>query len=160
ARRLVRDVGGRFFEIPEEQKELYHAAAVLASGGLAALLSISLEILGRCGLGEKEARRVLLPLVERTIANIESVGPAGAMAGPVRRGDLGTIRRNTRALAGVQPDWARIYKLLAQRSIVFFLNRIRRVTAASGTVRRHEMAADQVDSGNDPMWWAKSQLIV
>jgi len=117
ARRLVRDVGGRFFEIPEEQKELYHAAAVLASGGLAALLSISLEILGRCGLGEKEARRVLLPLVERTIANIEAVGPARAMTGPVRRGDLGTIRRNTRALAGVQPDWARIYKLLAQRSI-------------------------------------------
>src|SRR5262245_49799497 len=31
ARKLVRDMGGRTFEIPTRQKELYHAGAVLAS---------------------------------------------------------------------------------------------------------------------------------
>jgi predicted short-subunit dehydrogenase-like oxidoreductase (DUF2520 family) len=118
ARRLVTDIGGRFFEIPTEQKELYHAGAVLVSGGLTALISISLEILGRCGLSERERKRVLFPLIEGTIANIQAVGPAQAMTGPIRRGDTGTIRRNTRALADVQPDWARIYKLLAKRSLI------------------------------------------
>jgi len=116
ARRLVRGIGGRFFEIPTAQKELYHAGAVLASGGLAALLSISLEILGRCGLSEEAAKRILFPLIEGTMANIQAVGPARAMTGPVRRGDEGTIKRNTRALSSVDQDWARIYKLLAKRS--------------------------------------------
>jgi len=118
ARRLVRSIGGHFFEIPTEHKELYHAGAVLASGGLTALISISLEILGRCGLGEKEARRVLFPLIEGTIANIKAVGLARALTGPVRRGDTGTIRRNTRALARLQPEWAKIYKLLAKRALI------------------------------------------
>jgi len=116
ARKFVRSIGGRFFEIPTAQKELYHAGAVLASGGLTALLSISLEILGRCGLNEKAANRVLFPLIEGTMANIQAVGPARALTGPVRRRDAGTIRRNIRALACVDQDWAKIYKLLAKRS--------------------------------------------
>jgi predicted short-subunit dehydrogenase-like oxidoreductase (DUF2520 family) len=116
ARRLVRSIGGRFFEIPTAEKELYHAGAVLASGGLDALASISLEILGRCGLSEKVAKRVLFPLIEGTLANIQTVGPARAMTGPVRRGDSGTIRRNVQALARVDDDWAGIYRLLAKRS--------------------------------------------
>jgi len=117
ARKMVRDIGGRTFEIPTARKELYHAGAVLASGGLTALLSISLEILSLCGLREKDARRVLFPLIEGTIANIKAVGPARALTGPIRRHDTGTIRRNTRALAATQPDWARIYRLLAKRSL-------------------------------------------
>jgi len=118
ARILVREIGGRFFEIQTGQKELYHAGAVLASGGLTALVSISLEILSRCGLGRKDATRVLFPLIEGTIANIKAVGPAQALTGPVRRRDTGTIRRNTKALASVEPDWGRIYSLLARRSLI------------------------------------------
>jgi len=117
ARKIVADIGGRTFQIGTAQKELYHAGAVLASGGLTALLSISLEILGRCGLHEKDARKVLLPLIEATIANIKTIGPARALTGPMRRGDAGTIRRNVRALGRAQPDWARIYRLLARRSL-------------------------------------------
>ena len=116
ARRLVRSLGGRFFEIPTAQKELYHAGAVLASGGLDALVSVSLEILVRCGLSEIGAKKVLFPLIEGTMANIQAVGPTRAMTGPVRRGDGGTIKRNIQALALVDEDWARIYKLLAKRS--------------------------------------------
>jgi predicted short-subunit dehydrogenase-like oxidoreductase (DUF2520 family) len=118
ARRLVRDIRGLFFEIPTARKELYHAGAVLASGGLTALISISLEILVRCGLTAKEATKVLFPLIQGTINNIQAVGPSQAITGPIRRGDAGTIRRNTRALARVQQDWARIYKLLAKRGLI------------------------------------------
>jgi predicted short-subunit dehydrogenase-like oxidoreductase (DUF2520 family) len=118
ARKLVTDIGGRFFEIPTEQKGLYNAGAVLGSGGITALISISLEILSRCGLSEKDSRKVLFPLIEGTIANIQAVGPALAMTGPIRRGDAGTVKRNTQALSGVHPDWARIYKLLAKRALI------------------------------------------
>jgi predicted short-subunit dehydrogenase-like oxidoreductase (DUF2520 family) len=118
ARRLVRDIGGGFFEIPTGQKELYHAGAVLASGGLTALISISLEILELCGLSDKQAMRALFPLIQGTLANIQAVGPRRALTGPVPRGDTGTMKLNTRALALVQPEWAKIYKLLAKRSLI------------------------------------------
>ncbi|MGA9771775.1 MAG: DUF2520 domain-containing protein [Blastocatellia bacterium] len=117
ARRLVRRIGARYFEIPTEMKSLYHAAAVMASGGVVALLSISLELLERCGLSEVESKKVLMPLVEGTVANVRAFGPARALTGPVRRGDAGTVRRNLKAIADVSSDWLEIYRLLAARSL-------------------------------------------
>ncbi|MCI0488587.1 MAG: DUF2520 domain-containing protein [Blastocatellia bacterium] len=117
ARRFVRSIGARSFEISADMKNLYHAAAVMASGGLVALLSTSLDMLSHCGLSEAEAIKVLLPLVEGTIANLRAVGPARALSGPVRRGDLGTVEKNLRAIASVNADWLRVYRLLAERSL-------------------------------------------
>ena len=117
ARRLVRSIGARYFEIPTEMKSLYHAAAVMASGGVVALLSISLDLLARCGLSETESKKVLLPLAEGTLANLRAVGPRRALTGPVRRGDAGTVKRNMKALASVDSDWLELYRLLAARSL-------------------------------------------
>lgn len=117
ARRLVRDIGAGYFEIPTEMKSLYHAAAVMASGGVVALLSFSLDMLVRCGLGPTEARRVLLPLVEGTVANVSAIGPERALTGPVRRGDSDTVARNLAALGAVDPDAAEVYRRLAQRAV-------------------------------------------
>jgi predicted short-subunit dehydrogenase-like oxidoreductase (DUF2520 family) len=117
ARRLVSRIGARYFEIPTEMKSLYHAAAVMASGGVVALLSISLELLERCGLSGIESKKVLMPLVEGTVANVRAVGPVRALTGPVRRGDAGTVRRNMKAVAAVSNDWVEIYRQLAARGL-------------------------------------------
>lgn len=117
ARRLVRDIGARHFEIDTKMKSLYHAAAVLASGGVTALLSISLEMLERAGLSELEARKALSPLVEGTVANTRDVGPVRAMTGPVRRGDRGTVDLNIKAIATLDAQWLEIYLILARRSL-------------------------------------------
>ena len=117
ARALVRRIGARYFEIPTEMKSLYHAAAVMASGGVVALISISLEMLKRCGLSDIESKKVLLPLVEGTIANVRAVGPARALTGPVARGDAGTVKRNMNAIAAFDSRWLEIYRLLAARSL-------------------------------------------
>lgn len=116
ARRLVRSFGSPHFEIPTGMKGLYHAAAVMASAGLVSLLSISLEMLARCGLDDARSRRVLMPLVEGTVANVRAVGPARAVTGPVRRGDMKTIRRNMESLARVDSRWLEVYKLLNERA--------------------------------------------
>jgi predicted short-subunit dehydrogenase-like oxidoreductase (DUF2520 family) len=121
ARRLVRDIGAQHFEIDTKMKSLYHAAAVLASGGVTALLSISLEMLERAGLSELEARKALLPLVEGTVANTRDVGPARALTGPVRRGDRGTVALNMKALAELDAEWLEIYRMLARRSLTLAL---------------------------------------
>jgi predicted short-subunit dehydrogenase-like oxidoreductase (DUF2520 family) len=117
ARRLVKSIGAHSFAIKTEMKGLYHAAAVLSSGGVTTLLSMALELLGHCGLKEAEARKVLLPLVEGTLANIQAVGAKQALTGPVRRGDVGTVRKNLRALQSIDKPALEIYRLLALRSL-------------------------------------------
>jgi len=128
ARRLARDIGARYFEIPTEMKGLYHASAVMASPGVLALVSISLEMLARCGLKEKESIKVLLPLVEATIAHVREVGPALALTGPVSRGDAGTVERNLKAISEMTPDWIEIYRLLSKRAVT--------LSETSGTDKR------------------------
>lgn len=117
ARQLVRRIGGRAFRVPTEKKALYHAAAVMASGGVVSLLSESLDLLSRCGLGGAEARRVLLPLVEGTVASLRSHDPERALTGPVARGDAGTVERNLRAIGDDAPEYLAAYKLLGLRAI-------------------------------------------
>lgn len=117
ARKLVRALGARSFAIPTNKKTLYHAAAVMASGGVVALASVSLDLLGECGLSQGESSAALLPLIEGTVASIRAVGPARALTGPVRRGDAGTINRNMEAIGTIDPGLLELYRMLAERSL-------------------------------------------
>jgi predicted short-subunit dehydrogenase-like oxidoreductase (DUF2520 family) len=117
ARRFVRSIGARSFAVTTEMKSLYHAAAVLASGGVVSLLGISIEMLIKCGLSDSQSRKVLLPLVEGTLENVRISGPARALTGPVRRGDAGTVSRNLKAIAEHDRRWLDTYILLALESL-------------------------------------------
>jgi predicted short-subunit dehydrogenase-like oxidoreductase (DUF2520 family) len=116
ARRIARDVGGRPVRLRAGAKALYHAAAVLASGGVTALLDMSLEAMRSAGLGEEEALAAALPLVRGTLANVEAEGAARALTGPHARGDEGTVARNRAALAALDPRTAEVYDLLGDRA--------------------------------------------
>ena len=118
ARSLVRRIGAKHFEIRSGTKSVYHSAAVLASGGVTALVSVSLDLLVACGLSEMQSRNVLLPLVEGTIRNIRADGPGRALTGPVARGDAGTLRANLDALGKIDADWRELYRLLSIRAVV------------------------------------------
>ena len=117
ARRFVRSFGARSFTVTTEMKSLYHAAAVLASGGVVSLLSVSIQMLSKCGLSDAEARKVLLPLVEGTLENVRASGPARALTGPVRRGDAGTVSRNLKAIRKHDAGRLEIYIRLAIESL-------------------------------------------
>lgn len=118
ATRLVRDIGGRPVRLGAGAKALYHAAAVMASGHVTALLDASLEAMRAAGLGESEALEAVLPLVEGTIGNIRRKGTRDALTGPFARGDQTTIERNRAALMAVSEDLARLYDELGARSRV------------------------------------------
>jgi predicted short-subunit dehydrogenase-like oxidoreductase (DUF2520 family) len=118
ARRLVRSIGARSFTVTTEMKSLYHAAAVLASGGVVSLLGISIDMLMKCGLSDTQSRKILVPLVEGTVENVRTSGPARALTGPVRRGDAGTVSRNLKAIAKHDRRWVDLYALLALQSLV------------------------------------------
>jgi predicted short-subunit dehydrogenase-like oxidoreductase (DUF2520 family) len=117
-RKIVRDLGGRSFSIDSSSKALYHAAAVMASGHMTALFDIAAEMLTDCGLEEREARRVLLPLVESAWRNLVTSDPAGALTGTFARGDEATVRKHLAALKESGKTEALIaYRLLGRRSL-------------------------------------------
>lgn len=118
AKELVDVLGGRSFKIAADKKALYHAAAVMSAGHIAALFSASLELLADCGVSADEARKVLAPLVASTAANLEKETPEDALTGPFARGDRETVEKNLNAIRNsTHSDLAEIYCLLGLRSL-------------------------------------------
>ena len=113
---IVRDLGGQSFSIRSEDKPLYHAAAVMASGNVVALFDVALEMLGQCGLTRKTARSILLPLIASTVHNLETKDPKQALTGTFARGDLETVKRHLAALKD-NKDALELYRLLGKRSL-------------------------------------------
>jgi predicted short-subunit dehydrogenase-like oxidoreductase (DUF2520 family) len=117
-RKLVRDLGGQALQIQPEMKALYHAAALMASPNLTALLDIALEMLTRCGISPSRARQVLLPLVESTLANLISQDPRAALTGTFKRGDLATTIKHIKAMKSEKLFEAlHAYTVLGNRSL-------------------------------------------
>jgi len=118
ARLLVADLKGKAFSIKPENKALYHAAAVMASPHLVALFDLATELLASCGVSKKNARQILLPLVESTTDNLIATTPERALTGTFARGDVATVRRHLAALSG--KDFAEaleVYKRLGLHSV-------------------------------------------
>ena len=117
-KQIVRDLDGQSFSIRSEDKPLYHAAAVMASGNVVALFDVALEMLMHCGLSRKQARDVLTPLIASTVRSLEAKDPAHALTGTFSRGDVETVKRHVAALkkSGLQ-DALDLYRLLGQRSL-------------------------------------------
>jgi predicted short-subunit dehydrogenase-like oxidoreductase (DUF2520 family) len=118
ARSIVRDLNGQSFSIKSSNKTLYHAAAVIASGHLVALFDLAVEILVNCGLSQRSARQVLMPLVESTVKNLKISDPAHALTGTFARGDVATVRSHLHVLTGANLKEAlEAYRLLGRHSI-------------------------------------------
>ncbi len=100
AQTLAEAAGLRTVRLPPGAKARYHAAAVLACNDLVALLDLAAGQLVEAGLSRADADAMLLPLARATLDNVAERGAAGALTGPVRRGDAGTVRRHLEALAG------------------------------------------------------------
>jgi predicted short-subunit dehydrogenase-like oxidoreductase (DUF2520 family) len=115
---LVKDLGGTAFSIAAKDKPLYHAAAVMSAGNVVALFDVAIEMLTRCGLKPLEAKRVLLPLLDSTVANLNRTTSERALTGTFARGDLATVDQHLQALSGEELTEAlELYCLLGLRSL-------------------------------------------
>lgn len=92
--RAVADLGGRWFEVADADRATYHAAAVVASNHLVALM----------GQVERIAAGIGVPpeaygdLARTTLDNVDALGPAGALTGPTARADWATVARHLAAI--------------------------------------------------------------
>lgn len=106
ARDVVAAVGGRAIDVPDGDRVAYHAAAVIASNHLAALLGQVERVAASAGV----PLSAFLDLVRGTVDNVERLGPSGALTGPVARGDWDTVARH---LAALDPSEREAYTALA-----------------------------------------------
>ena len=113
ARRVVDDLGGRWFEVADADRAAYHAAAVIASNHVVALLGQAERIAAPVGV----PLAAYLDLVRATIDNVAELGPAGALTGPAARGDWATIDRHLAALDPSEHEAYRAMVALARRLV-------------------------------------------
>ena len=118
AQRIVKAVGGESFTIASRSKPLYHAAAAMASGHVVAMFDLATEMLEHCGIPRRRAKQILLPLVESTVANLETKRSAEALTGPLARGDVATVRKHLEAMETQGfPESAKIYVAIARHAL-------------------------------------------
>jgi predicted short-subunit dehydrogenase-like oxidoreductase (DUF2520 family) len=106
ASELVDALEGRRVEVDDADRAAYHAAACIASNHLVALLGQVERVAASAGV----PLAAYLDLVRQTVDNVDALGPAAALTGPVRRGDHATVERH---LAALDPTERPAYEAMA-----------------------------------------------
>jgi len=110
---LAEVIGMLPFEVAESDRAAYHAAASIASNYLVTLEQVAAGMLERIGV--ENPRSVLAPLVRQSLSNWEQLG-AGALTGPIARGDLGTVEQHRTAIMANDPELLEMYDVMAERT--------------------------------------------
>jgi predicted short-subunit dehydrogenase-like oxidoreductase (DUF2520 family) len=108
ARRLGLSLGMRPFEIGDEDRVAYHAAASMASNFLVTLESAAARVAATAGV----ERELLVPLVRAAVEAWAVEGDA-SLTGPIARGDGGTVARHREAIGERAPDLLALYDAMA-----------------------------------------------
>ena len=114
---MAEAIGGVPVRLAPGSKAAYHAAAVLAAGGVVALLDTIREVAAAVGLDEAGALSIYLPLLEQTVANARTLGIDRALTGPATRGDAGTIAAHRAAIDADAPAAMDVYRALLARDV-------------------------------------------
>lgn len=102
--------GGEVLRIPPELRPFYHAAAVMASNYLTALVDAAQSLMSLAGVDETKALRALAPLARTTVENAVARGPVGALTGPIERGDRATVEAHLKSLAAAPGRIQALYR--------------------------------------------------
>ena len=101
---LARTLGLRPFELADEARPLYHAAAAIASNYVVTLYRSASHLFGLAGAPAE----ALVPLMRRTIEN------GFELTGPIARGDWETVDAHVRAIRERAPELEPMYRALAE----------------------------------------------
>ena len=116
AREVAARLGAKVFTIRKSNKVLYHALGSFSSPMIVATL-VTAERVGRgAGLSREQSRAIMGPILEQTLANYRKAGPAAAFSGPIKRGDLETVRRHLQHLSRV-PEAREVYRALVRSAL-------------------------------------------
>lgn len=112
AHRLADLLGAHVINVPEDARARYHLASVLASNFLPMLLEMGAQRFVGIVDSLEDAWYALMPLVKGMVESMDQYGPAGAMTGPVMRGDLEAVLEHLKTLTS--PDEAELYRSMTR----------------------------------------------
>ena len=114
---LLSAIGGQTTTIKAEAKPLYHAATVMASNYLVALLGASEALLEKAGIEKTLASAVLSPLMRQSLENGLTEGAVNALTGPIARGDINTLQAHLKAIGQTAPDLRSTYTAMGIQTL-------------------------------------------
>lgn len=114
AERLARSLKMVPLRVEASAKPRYHAGAVMVANYTAVLAATAERVAREGGVTAEIARKLYLPLLRGAVENVAELGPAAALTGPVRRGDVATIEAHLQALEG---EDRRLYIELARAAL-------------------------------------------
>jgi predicted short-subunit dehydrogenase-like oxidoreductase (DUF2520 family) len=126
-------IGARLFDVDAEEKATYHAGAVMACNYLVTLVDAGLRCYERAGVPREQARAILTPLLEGTVANLSERDTGTALTGPIARGEAAVVAAQLDALEAFAPDIASLYRSLGRETL--------EIARRSGDVSREALDA-------------------
>jgi predicted short-subunit dehydrogenase-like oxidoreductase (DUF2520 family) len=115
---IVTQLAGKPLAVDARRWQHYHAAAVMACNYQVTLVDAALELMEIAGIDRTAALDARAPFLRATIDNVLAAGPEEALTGPIRRGDVGSIRRHLAALHGiVSQETRQLYSAAGLRTI-------------------------------------------
>jgi predicted short-subunit dehydrogenase-like oxidoreductase (DUF2520 family) len=111
ARTLAVRLGMTPFEVRDDQRAAYHAAASIASNYLITLEWAAEQLAERAGIDAPFG-----PLLRTTAENVLALGPRAALTGPIARGDEHTVAAQRTAVSETAPDLLPLFDALADRT--------------------------------------------
>ncbi len=111
ARALVSRLDAECVEIRKGTKPLYHAGAVFASNYPLVLMDASIRLLMSCGFEYGQALEASRRMCRQCLDALDRAPASEALTGPVKRGDMETVRKHEAALSE-HPDLLELYEAL------------------------------------------------
>lgn len=103
-------LGCQPFDLEDDMKALYHAAASVAANYTTTTLDLAERLFLAAGVPFEAAR----PLVESAVTNAFEMGPMRAMTGPVARGDVATVESQLSAIRDHVPEVIELFEQLTR----------------------------------------------
>ena len=117
AKQLARKLSGKVIEVSPGKRAYYHAACVVASNHLTALLAIVETMYSRFGKKTPGFYTSFEPIILATLSNIKRSSPKEALSGPVARGGVETVREHFEAIREHSPELLPYFARMTEESI-------------------------------------------
>jgi predicted short-subunit dehydrogenase-like oxidoreductase (DUF2520 family) len=116
-RQITRAWGAEMFPLKKSAKVLYHTLGSFSSPMLVATLATAERVGRAAGFSRRQLSRIMRPILEQTLKNYLERGAAAAFSGPLKRGDIATLRRHLQNLQQV-PGASEVYRALIQSALL------------------------------------------
>ncbi|MFO0523024.1 MAG: Rossmann-like and DUF2520 domain-containing protein [bacterium] len=110
-------LGARLFDIDPRYKAIYHGGGAFACNFIPVLMELALRCEQKAGIPRAVALEMFEPIARETLDAVFRQGIAPALAGPISRGDAGTVAGHLAAMGGWDPAVAELYARLGSVAV-------------------------------------------